>query len=499
MFIASARWIDDLTDANATTRAFLFYSLAIIALGLYSVISRAFYSPDIKVHAGSDAPSLRDEPPAVVNFLVNDLANSADGPTAVLLDLARRGFVRISISEDSVESIELNTRGTTGPLRSYEQAVIDLVRTAMKAQETFGPITVQALQSFYLHDTEEHRQWWAKFRHDVSQHALELGLVVHRCSATMVRILRTCSIVLVLVSVLSLGRSHSPQESDPQSWAVGVMSTSALLTFIALSRLNQRELRFTKRGSEATSEWLRTRSMMQHVGSFAELGPSAVNIWGDRMFYASAVGVARMTSRVLTLVAGDGAEAWYVMNERWHHARADVPKVYGWGGSPWKHLADSAVPFFVSSAALSSVGAIIWFGKVKNGHGDTVGLQGAIDRVLHFPQRLAISQLPQVLTLVVFGGLLWILRGQIRRANPIYHAVLDLFMSRYEQGVIAYEHEGWLGIGNPHSRSMTLYRVPPDLQFERSSHVELVATRFYGRVKAIHALQPPKPRKPSFS
>jgi Predicted membrane protein (DUF2207) len=497
MIVATTRWIDQLTTANATTRAFLFYSLALIAIGLYSVVSSALFSPEIKIHPSTH--DLREEPPAVVNLLVNDLSNSTDAPTAVLLHLARRGHVDIVNSDDGIETVALTTRGESGPLRDYEQRVIELVRAAMTAGRVVGPITVSALRDHYAHDTEEQRVWWDHFRESVANHALELRLVVRRCSAVMVRILRVCAVVLVCIGILSLGRSHSASETDPQSWAVGIFSISALLTFVALSKLDQRELRYTRLGSETTSAWLSARSTMQHVGSFADLGPSAINIWGDRMYYATAVGVARETSRRLTLVTGDGAEAWYIMDQRWHHARAAIPKVYGWGGSPWKHLTDSAIPFFVSSAALGSVGAIVWFSKIGHSQGTKVGIQGALNRMLHFPQRLSFSEVPQVLALVVFVGLLWVLRGQMRRATPIYHAILDMFMSRHEQGVVAYEQDGWIGIGNPHSRSMTLYRLPEGIQFERNTQVELVATRFFGRVKRVRPCEPPRPRKPAFS
>jgi hypothetical protein len=72
-------------------------------------------------------------------------------------------------------------------------------------------------------------------------------------------------------------------------------------------------------------------------------------------------------------------------------------------------------------------------------------------------------------------------------------------MKRREQGVIAYDKDGWIGIGNPYARTMTLYRVPPNLHVENSNQVELIATRFFGRVKAIRPIEPPKPKKPSFS
>ena len=497
MIVASNRWVDEISGANTASRALLFYSLAIIALGLYSVISRALFSSDVPARTG--LPTVRDEPPAVINLLVNDLSNTADAPTAVLLHLARRGFVSFSISDDGVEYIELTAREAEGTPLAYEAAVLNLVRAAMKTQDEFGPITVETLREFCADRTDNANEWWLSFQEQVAEHAVSLGLVARWCSPTMVRILKACAITVVGVALLSLGRGSTPAQSDPHSWAVGILSISALLTFIALSRLDTDELRYTRSGRNAAADWLQTRSSMQHVGSFADLGPSAVNIWGDAMYRASAVGVARMTSQRLTMVDGDGTEAWYVVNDRWHHTRAFVPRKFGWGVSPWRHLADSALPFLVSTAALSSVGAIVWFGKVKESGGDKVGLQGAIDRVLHFPQRLGVEQLQQALAVSVFAGLLWVLRRHLKRATPLYHAVLDLFMSRREQGVIAFEHDGWIGIGNPHVRTMTLYKLPPELQIDRGGQVELVATRFFGRVKQVRNVEPPRPKRASFS
>lgn len=495
--LGAARWVDDLSDANAATRALLFYSLAVIAIGLFSVITRALLCPEIKPKA-STVP-LRDEPPAVVNLLVNDLSNTADAPTAVLLHLARRDYFSITISEELVETIKVHATQPEAPLRGYERSVLELVRKAATTGPAGNELPVAELQEHCRDRGGADPEWWRAFHQSVTDHAMELGLVARCCSSTMVRILRALAVVVVGIAVLSLGRANLAQPSDPKSWAVGIMSMSALLTFVVLSRLDQDELRYTRLGSRVASDWLSTRSTMQHVGSFADLGPSAVNIWGDRMFYAVATGVARETSRRLTLVSGDGTEAWYVMNERWHHARAAVPKVRGWGESPWKHLSDSALPFLVSAAACGSAAAIVWFGKLRNGGADRTGLQSALDQVLHFPERLTISAIPQLVTMAVFVGLLWVLRGHLRRAAPIYRAGLDLLLARREQGVIAYEKDGWIGIGNPHSRSMTLYLVPPGLAIERGGLVELTATRFFGRVKAVRAVEPAKPRKRAFS
>ncbi len=362
-----------------------------------------------------------------------------------------------------------------------------------------GAITVAELQAYCRSHTKSDRQWWDLFRASVVEHALELKMVSRRCSPTMVRILRALALVIVGIGIATMGHSSEAKASDPTSWAVGILTLSAILTFLSLARLDLNELRYTRAGSQATADWLGTRSAMQHVGSFSDLGPSTVNIWGDRMHYATTAGVARETSRRLALVDGDGTEIWYVMNERWHHAKATVPRISGWGRSPWRLLRDSAVPFLVSGAASTSVLAILWFGKMKSTDGKKVGLQGAIDRVLHFPQRLSFDALPQILTLAVFGGLLWVLRGHLHRAAPVYRAILDIFMTRREQGVIAYEKDGWIGIGNPHSRLMTLYHLPPNFQPERGHLVELTATRFFGQVRAVRAVEPPKPRRPAFS
>ena len=493
----STRWIDALSNANASTRAFLFYSLALIAIGLYSAINRAFLHADIMPKATPGA--MRDEPPAVVNLLVNNLETSADAPIAVLLHLARRNYFSIEISEDEIETVSTNPKRIDGQLRSYELAVLHLVDSAITELASDGHIVVDELQAFCRAKTTTDPQWWDLFRASVAEHALELKLVSRRCSPTMVRILQGLALAIVGIGIATMGHSSEARPSDPASWAVGVLTTSALLTFLSLSRLDLNELRYTRSGTRATADWLGARSVMQHVGSFAELGPSTVNIWGDRMHYATTTGVARETSRRMALVDGDGTEVWYVMNERWHHAKASVPRMAGWGRSPWRLLRDSAGPFLLSGAASSSVLAILWFGKIKSTNGERVGLQGAIDRVLHFPQRLSFAALPQVLTLAVSGGLLWILRRHLRRAAPVYRALLDIFMTRREQGVIAYEQDGWIGIGNPHSRAMTLYRLPPTIVPERGHLVELTATRYFGQVRAVRSVQPPKPRRPVFS
>ena len=505
----SPLWLQGLSNTNSSTRAFLFYSLVLIAFGLYSAINRALLSSNISPNM--TPVSLRDEPPAVVNLLINDLDNSADAPTSVLLHLARRDYYAIDISDDGIETVSKKLKRPETPLRDYETAVLQLVDLAVDqcgttdsdTDTTTSNVTralaIEELQAFCRAHNAASPEWWESFRKSVVDHALDLRLASRRCSPMTVGLLRILALVVVGIGVTTLGHSSEPRPSDPQSWAVGIFATSAVLSFLALSRLDLEELRYTRSGSEATADWLGTRSTMQHVGSFSELGPSTINIWGDRMFYATSTGIARETSRRLTLVEGDATEVWYVMNDRWHHTKAKVPRVNGWGRSPWNLLRDSAIPFLVSAAASSSVLAILWFGKMQSASGRKVGVSGAIDHGLHFPQRLSFSAVPQVVALAAFGGLLWVLRRHLRLATPVYHAFLDIFMSRREQGVVAYDKDGWIGIGNPHSRLMTLYRLPPDCTPERGNLVELTASRFFGQVRAVRAVQPPKPRKPAFS
>ncbi len=497
MMLAAATWITRLADANDNTRVLVVYSIATIAIGLYSVISRALFTPDIKI--GVTSSTLRDEPPAVVNLLVNDLVLSADASTSVLLHLSHRGHFTISKSDDGDETVALTVSQESSRLRKYEQLVVDLVCQTASTDNIEGAIPVDNFRSHANNNTIGMQSWKAKFRDAVVEDALSRNLVVRLCSNSMVTILRCFVGVLAVLGLATLSRSSLPLESDPQSWAVGLLTCSIALTLISLAKLDRNELRYTRKGSTATSQWLGARSAMQHVGSFSDVGPSAVNIWGEHMCYATSVGVARETSRRLQLVNGDGTEAWYIVNDRWHHAKAAIPTIHGWGGSPWKHLRDAVLPFVVSAGALSSVGVIVWVGKIKSDPSSGTALQRTINKMMHFPQRLAWVEAPSVLALVVFGGLLWVLRGHMKRASPICRALLDLVMCRQEQGVIAYEHEGWIGIGNPHLRLMTLYKIPKDLVVTRNSQVVLIATRYFGRVKAVTPYEPPKPRRAAFS
>jgi hypothetical protein len=495
IMLAATRWVDSLSSANLHTRSLLFYSLGVIAVGLYSIVSRSLFPSNVS--AGKPTQELRKEPPALVNLLVNDLVLTADAATAVLLDLTVRGHFTISNSESGVESIDLAVSRETPALKRYEQLVSELVCSVAAAFDADGAIELSKIKQFASTETPKSRTWWSAFRLSVVEDALRQGLVVRRCSQMMTRILRGLAVALILISMLTLGRS-GPRIADPAGWAVGIFTVCASLSLIALAQVDRSELRFTKRGITAASHWLGSRSTMQHVGSFSELGPAAVNIWGTRMAYATALGVARETTRRLHLVNADDSDAWYVTNERWYHARTTVPAIPGWGLSPWRHLKEATPPFFVSAAALGSVGLIIWFGKIKATAGERVGIQGVINQSLRFPQRIAFAEWRSVIALALFGGLLWVLRGHLKRAAPVYHALLDLVLTRRENGVIAVDANGWIGIGNPHVPTITLYRVPDNFFIEPSFQVELVATRFFGRIKRIRPYEPPKPKRSSF-
>src|SRR6185503_289881 len=113
--------------------------LAVAIVIAYLGVRTALARPG-RVRAAAATPELRDEPPAVVNLLVNRLTDAPQVASATLLDLAARRTVEIHGVADGAEHTMVRLRegqaGAGGP--EYERLILD--RVARVAGDRFTPV-----------------------------------------------------------------------------------------------------------------------------------------------------------------------------------------------------------------------------------------------------------------------------------------------------------------------------------------------------------------------
>src|SRR6185503_12155770 len=104
--------------------------LAVAIVIAYLGVRTALARPG-RVRAAAATPDLRDEPPAVVNLLVNRLTDAPQVASATLLDLAARRAVEIHQVADDPAHTMVRLRGEPPTIHGYEGRVIErLTRVA---------------------------------------------------------------------------------------------------------------------------------------------------------------------------------------------------------------------------------------------------------------------------------------------------------------------------------------------------------------------------------
>lgn len=432
---------------------------------------------------GPETLELGDEPPAVVNLLVNRLHLTGDAATAVLLDLIRRGrYEVVNFGNDREALFVRADKG--GTLAPYEGRVDSLVRELPTVREG---IPVDAIREAAVGDEQAQTKWWAEFRKGVVADARARGLVASRFPVWLVRGLQLTALLIAAVAVMALG-GETKRPTDPAGWAVLLAIAGAVFVFVALRKVNTDELRFTRQGLEVAGRWLGVRSAQEQTGSFTEVGPSAVTVWGEQLCSASALGIARETSRRLPLVSGDRGIVWYPAGDRWNHVQLRKPGRNGWGNSPWTQIKSSIGPLAHTALLLGGITFIVMKIRASGDGGASLvaDIRSWIDTNVHVPRRITKNEVgPLVGVLVVSVIAILYVHALVSSVRTMLMAIGDLVLRRRETGVVAYNRGGLVGIHDGQSDRMTAFRIGSNKVPPIGTPATLVATRFFGHVRSI--------------
>jgi len=154
-----------------------------------------------QVHdAGPETMELRDEPPALVNLLVNELHITGDAVAATILDLAARHHVEI-VELSPEENLVIPKRHDRDPLTSYEDRLLQVVEhAAASAPHATVPAIADALGP-------SSAGTWLQFAAEVTRDARRRGLTTSPATgsetkALLLLALLPCAGVLIALAAI---------------------------------------------------------------------------------------------------------------------------------------------------------------------------------------------------------------------------------------------------------------------------------------------------------
>lgn len=298
-----------------------------------------------------------EEPPAIVNLLVNGWRSTPAAVPATLLDLAARGHLDIEPAGDGDCTCRLRRPRSGRPLEPYEEMVLRHVRSLA----TGGVVPCAALGTG---PQEASARWWGAFRKAVASDAAARGLARPRWSARARGVLSVAAAVPAIPAGALAAALREPGEAvDPAAVVgVGALVWAALNAVVSALR-TQRD---TDAGLAAASRWLGLRRFLASHETFASVPPAAVAVWERYLAYGAAMGVAAAAVRALPLGSESDRWAWSSYGGSWREVRIRYPdaRLLGWGRRPRTVLLEAVVVLafggWIALSILPSIVGALW-------------------------------------------------------------------------------------------------------------------------------------------
>jgi hypothetical protein len=307
-------------------------TLAVLSLGgwLGLAVVRWLATRPRLPDAAPPTNELRDEPPAIVNFLVNRCHVTRLAVAATFLDLAARRFLAVDMLDLDRGVVRLRQDADASGLRDFERQVYSIVTS----RATGGSAPLEVLE---VADAEK---WFKRFSKSVVNEARRAHLAANRWSRFDYVGLGGSLAVICLLFALAFATAglwveDTGSEDDftrlDWLWVAGIAWFVLMLGLGAL-----RAVRETAAGRAACAHWLGYRSYCRQSRAFDDLPPAAVTIWGRHLACAVAVGSAHDTAEDLPFATEDPETAWTRSTGIWRQVRVEYPRRFGFGQVPWK-------------------------------------------------------------------------------------------------------------------------------------------------------------------
>lgn len=283
------------------------------------------------------------ESPAVVGLLTNHYTAPRSAVTATALDLAARGWIRVSTVDGEPVVVTRGSPAEGDTLRPYEQQVLNHL-----ASRAFNDLSSASTLAASQHRLD--RRWWLRFDRAVAADAAERGLSTRRY--TTVELAAPAALTaLALVTWWFAGR-NGDEIAIADSWRsrsvwVATLAAIAAIVDVNVMRALGGAQRPTPLGVERTNAWLGFRRRLH------ERIPATATVFAAphqqvALGQALVMGVATHVADQLPVAPEDPRHAWSDAGGRPHLVRVRYPVRPGYGQHPAKLAAVGLVVFFVA-------------------------------------------------------------------------------------------------------------------------------------------------------
>jgi len=350
--------------------------------------------PQVEVASSDRRPEPMDdgtlEPAAVVALLTNGFDTPNTAVTATALDLAARGWIRLTTVDGELAVVTRGTPAAGDSLRPFEQQVLNLI-----ASRAFNDVISAGTLALSQHRLD-HR-WWLRFRRAVAAHAEASGLSVRRYTALEVGPVAALA-AIALVAWWTAGRGGD-EIAIADSWRSRAVWVAALVAIVWLAatttlRVLGASQRPTELGRERSAAWLGHRSRLRdRIPAHANvLAPPAQQI---ALAHACVMGVATQVLDQLPAAPEDHRSAWSEAGGSAHVVRVRYPVRPGYGQHPIK----------VGVAGLVVLLLARWLQGFLRDVGDGEALTSLLDRI---PGQVdLVTDLADVLAVACWLPIVW--------------------------------------------------------------------------------------------
>lgn len=269
--------------------------------------------------------------PAVVALLTNDFRVPRSAITATALDLAARGWVRISIVDDELAVVTRGQGAAGDSLRPYEQQVLNHL-----ASRAFNGVISAGTLAISQHRLD--RRWRYRFGHAVADHAASAGLCRRRYVPMRYGPAAVAASIAAIAWISSVTRGTDVAFED--SWRSRLVALLALAGVVALAavtadRAAGSDQAPTEAGAARAARWLgyRNRLRARIPADATVLAPPAQQ---SALALACVMGVAEHVHEQLPVAPEESRRAWSEAGTRPRVVGVRYPMRPGYGQHPLK-------------------------------------------------------------------------------------------------------------------------------------------------------------------
>jgi hypothetical protein len=285
----------------------------------------------------------RDDTPAIAALLTNEFRVPRSAVTATALDLAARGWVRLSVVDDELAVVTRGQGAVGDSLRPYEQQVLNhLTSRAFNGVVSAGTLAISQ------HRLD--RRWRHRFGHAVADHAAAIGLCTRRYTAIrwLPAAIATAFAAIAWISSVTSGTDAAFE----QSWRprlIALVALGAIVTLAAATadRATGSDQVPTDAGRERAARWLgyRARLRARIPADATVLAPAAQQA---ALAQACVMGVAEHVHEQFPVSPEESRRAWSEAGAKPRVVKVRYPVRPGYGQHPLKVAVVGAVVLLVA-------------------------------------------------------------------------------------------------------------------------------------------------------